>query len=140
MAKIFMIMTVYFLFASISGVFKFLKWKRAERASGVPVSMSEPEAARGMMSGGKVIYTFDVELNRDGKTERFRYIEKIDKDGEHGVQLNEETEFLLDTVNSTVIPVRDLEILKKKLYTNPLACLGCAAASAVLLFIAASIH
>ena len=139
MAKVTMLATFYYFFASIVGLFRFLKWRKAEAVIGSADSVSEPETVRAFLSGTKDKYTYNVTVSSEGSAYACKYVESKKAEQEHQIQLNTPTTFFLNKASCTVITAKDREQLKKALYINPLCFIGFLAATIALAMIAAAI-
>ncbi len=129
--------TLYFFFASIIGLFRFLAWTGCVRKTGVATGVSEPQAAFSPGGGKKVAYVYSVSIPDDDTS--YSYTEKTGKDDLPALSLNEPTEFVMGRSGNTVITAGEYARLKKNLYLNPLYCLGSLGLTVLLTYIASSL-
>lgn len=139
MATVTLLFAFYFFFASFIAIFKYLKWQKGFHTTGVAVGVSEPEQAYSFLSGQQEMYTFDMQVQDGDIVIPCKYVEKKGKKQEHKLELNTTVHVVLDRSSSIVIMREEYNDLKKNLYRNPLFCVGCIAATIILMVIASSI-
>ena len=139
MATVTTLFSIYFFIASFVGLFRFLRWKGGEKTDGYATSVSGPVKVNNYFTGAKQRYTYEMVARDEGYAFPCKYVETTERDAAPGLELNTMTDLILLKSNSKCIRIQDYQEMKKKLYMNPLCCIGCIALTVVLIMIASSL-